>query len=65
VAKPYGTRVIDCPTCSKPIGDQHPYQWCCECGNPLSVELQMQIPSMAKRITARNAALAAKAAPTP
>ena len=55
MAKPYGTPVLNCPARQKPIGDAHPYEWCCECGEPLAMDTQLQIPSLAKRIAARAA----------
>jgi len=35
MSKPYGSPLVDCPSCSKKIGTEHPYTWCSECGNPL------------------------------
>ena len=55
MAKPYGKPVLDCPACKKPIGDAHPYEWCCECGEPLALDVQQQIPSLALRIAKRAA----------
>lgn len=44
MAKVYGSPVADCPTCSTPIGDKHPYGWCAKCGTPLPEEILAKLP---------------------
>jgi len=55
LAKPYGSPVTNCPFCKKPIGDQHPYVWCVECGDHLPPETLRLIPKQveeAKKVAA-------------
>lgn len=48
MARIYGVEIAKCSSCSKPIGDNNPYSWCVNCGNPLSEEVKAFIPSLAE-----------------
>ena len=36
----HGPEIGRCPNCSTPIGRDHPYAWCAQCGNPLPEALR-------------------------
>lgn len=48
MAKPEGVEIAKCPSCNAAIGDQNPYSWCIECGEPLTDEIKAWIPHLAK-----------------
>ncbi len=48
MAKPQGTKIGECSKCHAPVGDQHPYSWCMECGEPLPEVLKDSIPALAQ-----------------
>jgi hypothetical protein len=49
MAKPFGTPVAKCPKCELPIGEQHPYAWCSECGEPLPPEILYLLPGQSQK----------------
>lgn len=44
MAKSYGNPVTSCPKCNAAVGDEHPYQWCSECGEQLPHAILQLIP---------------------
>ena len=44
-----GEIIGHCLKCGKPIGDQNPYAWCIECGEPLKPEIKAKIPLLFQR----------------
>lgn len=48
MGKPTGVEIAKCPSCGKPIGDQHPYAWCSECGEPLPDQMKALIKPRAE-----------------
>lgn len=48
MAQIQGVEIAKCSSCGKPIGDQNPYAWCVNCGEPLPEEVKGQIPRLSK-----------------
>lgn len=48
MAKSYGAQIAKCLHCNKPIGNEHPYTWCIECGEPLSEDILSVLPKIQK-----------------
>ena len=44
-----GEIIGHCLKCGKPIGDQNPYAWCIECGEPLTPKIKAKIPLLFQR----------------
>lgn len=49
MGNPFGTVITSCPHCREPIGEQHPYSWCAECGEPLPGEIKDLLPMVPKK----------------
>lgn len=62
MAKPYGKPVAHCQKCRVEVGEEHPYSWCTECGEPLSREVLLQVPRQAAALAVSDAARDADAA---
>ena len=54
MAGPGRQQVAQCPNpkCAKPIWNDHPYDWCKECGDPLPDDIKAQIPKVRDRSAA-------------
>lgn len=61
----FGNPATQCPHCGFAIGDEHPYTWCAECGEPLSAKVLQQIPARAAQVSGTQVGSAATSASRP
>ena len=49
MANTVGEVVAFCPKCNNAIGEDNPYAWCLECGEPLPPEIKAKIRPLVQR----------------
>lgn len=57
MAKPEGKVIANCSKCGKPVGEQHSYTWCSECGEPLTSETLAKLRQQTPQTPVQSAAM--------